>query len=50
MANIGGPSSAPVVAATYHRSYVTISVIMGTFGCIIGTFVGLLLGQLLKAL
>lgn len=50
IANIGGPSSAPIVAATYHRSYVSISVIMATLGCVIGTFVGLLVSQLLAVL
>ncbi len=50
IANVGGPSSAPIVAATYHQSYVSISVIMGTLGCIIGTFVGLIVAQLLAVL
>lgn len=50
IANVGGPSSAPIVAATYHRSYVSISVIMSTLGCVIGTFVGLLVSQLLSIL
>lgn len=50
IANVGGHSSAPIVAATYHRSYVSISVIMSTVGCVAGTFIGLLLSQLLAAL
>lgn len=47
IANVGGHSSAPIIAATYHRSYVSISVIMSTVGCVTGTFVGLLVSQLL---
>ena len=50
IANVGGHSSAPVIAATYHRSYVSISVIMSTVGCVAGTFVGLLVSQLLATL
>lgn len=50
IANVGGHSSAPIIAATYHRSYVSISVIMSTVGCVIGTFVGLLVSQLLALL
>ncbi len=41
IANVGGPSSAPVVAGTFHKAYVSISVLMSAVGCIIGTFVGL---------
>ena len=50
IANIGGPSSAPIVAATYGKSYVSIGVLMGTLGCVIGTFVGLAMVQLLRML
>lgn len=50
IANVGGHSSAPIIAATYHRSYVSISVIMSTVGCVSGTFIGLLLSQLLAML
>lgn len=50
IANVGGHSSAPVIAATYHPSYVSIAVIMSTVGCVIGTFVGLLVSQLLALL
>lgn len=41
IANIGGVSSAPVVAAAYGKSYQSISVIMAAIGSMIGTFVGL---------
>lgn len=50
IANVGGHSSAPIIAATYHRSYVSISVIMSTVGCVTGTFIGLFLSQLLAML
>lgn len=50
IANIGGPSSAPIVAATYGKNYVSIGVLMGTLGCIIGTFVGLFCAQILRML
>lgn len=50
IANIGGHSSAPVIAANYHPSYVSIAVLMSTVGCIIGTFVGLLVSQVLLLL
>ena len=48
IANIGGPSSAPIVAATYGKSFVSIGVLMGTLGCVIGTFVGLAVAQILR--
>lgn len=41
IANIGGVSSAPVVAATYGKSYQTVGVLMAALGSMIGTFVGL---------
>lgn len=41
IASIGGVSSAPVVAATYGKAYISISVIYGALGSMVGTFVGL---------
>ena len=49
IANIGGVSSAPVVAATYGKSYQTVGVLMAALGSMIGTFVGLGVCYLLKA-
>lgn len=46
IANVGGPSSAPVVAGTYHKSYVSISVLQASVGCIFGTLVALLMREL----
>lgn len=41
IAAIGGVSSAPVVAATYGKAYISISVIYGALGSMLGTFAGL---------
>lgn len=41
IAAIGGVSSAPVVAAGYGKAYISISVIYGALGSMVGTFVGL---------
>lgn len=41
IASIGGVSSAPVVAATYGKAYISISVIYGAIGSMVGTFAGL---------
>lgn len=48
IANIGGVSSAPVVAAAYGKSYQSISVIMAAMGSMMGTFVGLGMCNLLR--
>lgn len=50
IANVGGPSSAPVVCGTYHKSYVSIGVLMSAVGCIFGTLVGLTMYQLFELL
>lgn len=41
IAAIGGVSSAPVVSATYGKEYISISVIYGAIGSMVGTFAGL---------
>lgn len=48
IANIGGVSSAPVVASVYGQEYQAISVIMASLGSILGTFIGLGMCSLLK--
>lgn len=48
IANVGGVSSAPVVAAAYGQQYQAISVLMAALGSIIGTFVGLGMTSLLR--
>ncbi|MEZ3436290.1 MAG: DUF819 family protein [Lachnospiraceae bacterium] len=48
IASIGGVSSAPVVAAIYGKAYISISVIYGALGSMIGTFAGLGVYYLLR--
>ncbi len=50
LANIGGVASAPILAATYNKSLVSIGVLMAIMGYIIGTFGGLLVGNILMVL
>lgn len=50
IANVGGVSSAPVVAAVYGKSYQPISVIMAAMGSMCGTFFGLGVCNLLRML
>ena len=47
LANIGGVASAPILAATYNKSLVGIGVVMAIMGYLIGTFGGLLVGNIL---
>lgn len=44
------PSNLAVQSGFLLTAYVSISVIMSTVGCVAGTFIGLLLSQLLAAL
>lgn len=50
MANIGGPACAPVVASSYSRSLIPISIFMSLIGNVIGTFGGLLCAHIMKIL
>lgn len=45
-ANIGGPASAPVVAAVYQPALAPVGLLLGIFGNVIGTYLGLLTSQL----
>jgi len=47
-ANIGGPVSAPIVAAIYHPELAPVGLLLGIFGNIIGTYAGLLCAQILR--
>lgn len=47
LSNIGGVASAPILAATYNKSLVSIGVMMAIMGYIIGTFGGLMIGNIL---
>jgi len=50
LANIGGVASAPILAATYDKSLVGVGVLMAIMGYLIGTFGGLLVGNILVEL
>ena len=50
LANIGGVASAPILAAAYNKSLVSVGVLMAIMGYIIGTFGGLLVGNILLGL
>jgi uncharacterized membrane protein len=50
LANIGGVASAPILAAAYHKSLVSVGVFMAIMGYLIGTFGGLFIGNILIAL
>lgn len=50
LANIGGVASAPILAAAYNKSLVSVGVLMAIMGYIIGTFGGLLVGNILIGL
>jgi len=47
LSNIGGVASAPILAATYDKSLVSVGVLMAIMGYLIGTFGGLLVGYIL---
>ena len=50
LANIGGVASAPILAATYNKSLVSVGVLMAIMGYLIGTFGGLLVGNILTGM
>lgn len=50
LSNIGGVASAPLLAAAYDKSLVGVGVLMAVMGYIIGTFGGLLVGNILLGL
>jgi len=50
LANIGGVASAPILAATYNKSLVSVGVLMAIMGYLIGTFGGLVVGNILLGL
>ena len=47
LANIGGVASASILAATYDKKLVGIGVLMAVMGLVIGTFVGIGVGEIL---
>ena len=48
--NIGGPASAPVVAAAFHPSLAPVGVLLGTVGYATGTYLAYVTGITLRAL
>ncbi|WP_373035051.1 DUF819 domain-containing protein [Sulfurimonas sp.] len=50
LSNIGGVASAPILAATYNKSLVSVGVLMAIMGYLIGTFGGLLVGNILMGI
>ncbi|MEG2406789.1 MAG: DUF819 family protein, partial [Clostridiales bacterium] len=48
LANIGGTASAPILAASYRSALVPVGVLMALMGYIIGTYGGLIVGQLMR--
>lgn len=50
MANIGGTSSAPVVAAAYQPALAPVGLLMAVFGGIIGTPLGVLVAAICKSI
>ena len=48
--NIGGPASAPVVAAAFHPSLAPVGVLLGTMGYATGTYLAYLVGITLRAM
>jgi len=50
LANIGGVASAPILAAAYNKSLVSVGVLMAIMGYLIGTFGGLAVGNILISL
>ena len=50
LANIGGPASAPLLAAMYARQLVPIGVLLALLGYVVGTPLGIGLAALLQAI
>lgn len=47
-ANIGGPASAPIVAAAYEPALAPVGLLLGILGNVMGTYLGLLTSQLCR--
>ena len=50
LANIGGVASAPILAASYHKSLASVGVLMAIMGYLVGTFGGLMVAKILGAM
>ncbi len=49
-ANIGGPTTASIVAGVYQKSLAPVGVLLGVFGSIIGTPLGLIVASIAKVI
>ena len=47
IANVGGVASAPIIAATYDKNLVSVSVLMSLLGDLSGTFIAIGMAQML---
>jgi len=47
-ANVGGATSAPVVAAAFHPSLAPVGVLLAVLGYALGTYAAWLCGQLMR--
>ena len=47
-ANLGGVASAPIVAEVYHKGLAPVGLLLAILGNIIGTYIGILTGQLCR--
>ncbi|PHS31302.1 MAG: hypothetical protein COA92_08270 [Sulfurovum sp.] len=50
LANIGGIASAPILASAYSKALIPIGVLMAMMGYILGTFGGLMIGNILEGI
>ena len=48
LANLGGTASAPILAASYSGSLVSVGVLMALMGYVVGTFGGIGVGYLMS--
>ncbi|MBZ0165286.1 MAG: DUF819 family protein [Candidatus Omnitrophica bacterium] len=49
-ANLGGVASAPIVAEVYHPGLASVGLLMAVFGGILGTYLGIITGQICRLL
>lgn len=49
-AAVGGVVSAPVLAALYDKKFVSVAVLMGILGTLVGTYLGLLIGHIARSI
>lgn len=50
VANIGGVASAPIIAGAFHRNLVSVGVLTALIGSFLGTYLGILTGQVMSLL